>query len=60
MANIVKTEYMNQPILGFSEYLVKYTTDLTAISPQPGDRAIVVESGLYICITQGSWEKIGG
>lgn len=57
MGNIVKTEYMGKPTIGFSEYLTKTTADLPP-NPQVGDRAIVVTEGkLYCCIEKGSWEE---
>lgn len=60
MSNAIKTNYMESPNLGYSEYFVKSKTDLPAISPKSGDRAIVADEGkIYICVTQGSWEKFG-
>ena len=60
MGNAIKTNYMESPNLGYSEYFVKSKTDLSAISPKQGDRAIVADEGkIYLCVTQGEWEKFG-
>jgi len=60
MANSIKTDYMNAPSLGYSEYFIKNETDLNALSPLPGDRAIVADNGaIYICIDKGTWNKFG-
>ena len=60
MSNFIKTSYMDSPNLGYSEYLVKSKNDLSALSPKQGDRAIVLDEGkIYLCVTQGSWEKFG-
>ena len=60
MANSIKTDYMNTPNLGYSEYFIKNESDLNALSPKPGDRALVADSGaVYICIETGEWNKFG-
>lgn len=61
MADLVKTNYMNQATVGYSEYLVTNIAALSAQSPKPGDRAIVIEEGkIYFCIHQGEWLPFGG
>lgn len=61
MADIIKTEYMDRPTLGFSEYIVADATALSAQSPKPGDRAIVLAEGkVYFCLNQGEWLPFGG
>lgn len=58
MANILKTEYMNRPTIGFSEYITKTSADLPS-NPNLGDRAIVTQEGkLYCCIDGNDWEEI--
>jgi len=60
MANSIKTDYMNTPNLGYSEYFIKNASDLSALSPKPGDRAIVADNGaIYLCIETGEWSKFG-
>lgn len=60
MGQYIKTDYMDSPNLGYSEFFIKSKTDLNAISPKPGDRAIVANEGkIYICIDQGQWERFG-
>lgn len=60
MSNYIKTNYMESPNIGYSEYFIKSKADLSALSPKPGDRAIVADEGkIYFCVTQGSWEKFG-
>lgn len=60
MANVLKTEYMNRPTLGYSEYLIKSENDLSSIpNPHLGDRAIAVEDGkIFVWIDGESWSEI--
>lgn len=61
MADVVKTEYMDRPTLGFSEFIVTDAAALATQSPKPGDRAIVLEEGkIYFCINTGEWLSFGG
>ena len=61
MTDIIKTEYMDKPTIGYSEYLFLDMTALNAQSPKPGDRAVVLTEGtIYFCINQGEWLLFGG
>lgn len=59
MALVVKTEYMNNPTKGYSEYLFYNDEARVAISPVPGDRGIMKNGDVYFCWETGIWEKIG-
>ena len=56
MPNIVKTEYMNRPTIGFSEYFSDSEDNLPS-NPKPGDRCIVTTGKIFICIESGVWEE---
>jgi len=58
MPNIIKTEYMGRPTIGYSEYFAKSANDLPT-NPKPGDRALLINGDLYFCIEAGSWLKYG-
>ncbi len=61
MADLIKTNYMGQASVGYSEYLFLDAAALSAQSPKPGDRAIVINEGkVYFCINQGEWLPFGG
>jgi hypothetical protein len=52
---------MDKPTLGYSEYIIADATALSAQSPKPGDRAIVLAEGkVYFCLNQGEWLPFGG
>jgi hypothetical protein len=62
MADVVKTEYMDKPQRGYSEYFAKsYDALLSddAPRPVPGDRAFLADGSMYFCWNAGDWEKIG-
>lgn len=60
MADIIKTSYMDKPVLGYSEYLCKDKKALSAKTPKPGDRALVVSEGkVYFCVKKGTWLEWG-
>ena len=61
MADVIKTDYMGKPTIGYSQYVVADAAALSAQSPKPGDRAVVVSEGkVYFCLTQGEWLPFGG
>lgn len=60
MQNVIKTEYMGQPTKGYSEYIARDFASLQGISPITGDRAILLDGSVYVCLETGTWEKIGG
>jgi hypothetical protein len=62
MADVIKTQYMDKPQRGYSEYIARNEEALNAIVPKPkeGDRAILLDGSLYICLDNGKWEQIGG
>lgn len=59
MSDAVKTQYMDRPTKGYSEYFFKDDTAREAILPIPGDRAIMKNGDLYFCWDKDVWEKIG-
>lgn len=59
MADVIKTDYMGQPSLGYSEYWFKDDAARNAVSPLPGDRAIMQNKDCYFCWDKGTWTKMG-
>ena len=60
MAEWIKTQYMDKPQRGYSEYIARNEEALDAITPKEGDRAILLDGSLYVCLDNGKWEQIGG
>lgn len=60
MADVIKTQYMDKPQRGYSEYIARNEEALNVIAPKEGDRAILLDGSLYVCLDNGTWEKIGG
>lgn len=58
MANIIKTKYMDKATRGYSEYVARDLSALQTISPKEGDRAILLDGNLYICLDNGQWDMI--
>ena len=60
MADVLKTEYMGKPNVGYSEYMFKTDEAREATSPKTGDRCVMKNGDVYFCWEQGTWEKLGG
>ena len=61
MADIIKTDYMDRATVGYSSYIVLNAAALAALSPKPGDRAVVTTEGkVYFCVNKGEWKCFGG
>ena len=60
MADVIKTQYMDKAQRGYSEYVARDFNSLKKIVPKEGDRAILLDGSLYICLNSGVWEQIGG
>ena len=60
MADVIKTQYMDKPQRGYSEYIARNEEALNAIVPKEGDRAILLDGSLYVCLDNGKWDLIGG
>lgn len=60
MADVIKTQYMDKAVRGYSEYVAKTKEALDKIVPKEGDRAILLDGSLYICLDNGKWDLIGG
>lgn len=60
MADVIKTQYMDKATRGYSEYIARDFNALNTYSPVPGDRAILLNGDLYVCLKTGEWEPIGG
>lgn len=57
---IIKTQYMDAAVRGYSEYFFYDDAARNEISPVPGDRALMKNGDIYFCWTPGTWDKIGG
>ena len=60
MSKVIKTEYMNDAVIGYSEYFFFDDEARNTIEPVPGDRGVMKNGDLYFCWEKGIWEKIGG
>ena len=60
MAEVIKTKYMDKATRGYSEYVARDLNALQTISPKEGDRAILLDGSLYICVDNGQWDIAGG
>lgn len=60
MADVIKTQYMDRATRGYNEYVARDKTALDTIVPKEGDRAILLDGSLYICLDNGKWDLIGG
>ena len=60
MADVIKTQYIDRATRGYSEYVAKDFNALKTIIPKEGDRAILLDGSLYICLDNGKWDLIGG
>ncbi len=60
MAEVIKTQYMDKAQRGYSEYIARNYEALETIAPKEGDRAILLDGSLYVCLNTGNWEQIGG
>lgn len=60
MAEVIKTKYMDKATRGYSEYIARDLDALQTISPKEGDRAILLDGSLYICVDNGIWDIAGG
>ena len=60
MAEWIKTQYMDKATRGYSEYVARDFNALATITPKEGDRAILLDGSLYICLDNGKWDLIGG
>lgn len=60
MADVIKTQYMDKAVRGYSEYIARDLDALQTISPKEGDRAILLDGSLYICVDNGTWDIAGG
>lgn len=60
MAEVIKTKYMDKATRGYSEYIARDLNALQTISPKEGDRAILLDGSLYICVDNGIWDIAGG
>ena len=60
MADVIKTRYMDKATRGYSEYVARDLNALQTISPKEGDRAILLDGSLYICLDNGQWDITGG
>lgn len=59
MADVIKTRYMDKATRGYSEYVARDLSALQTISPKEGDRGILSDGSLYICLDNGKWDIIG-
>ena len=60
MADVIKTQYMDKATRGYSEYIARDFKALQTYIPKEGDRALLLDGSLYVCLTSGTWELIGG
>ena len=60
MAEVIKTQYMDKPQRGYSEYIARNYKALEKIPPKEGDRAMLLNGELYVCLDAGKWERLGG
>jgi hypothetical protein len=56
---VVKTQYMDKPVRGYSEYFFYDDGARQATSPVIGDRCLMKNGDLYFCWQTGVWSKIG-
>ena len=60
MAEVIKTQYMDKAQRGYSEYIARDFNALNTIAPKEGDRAMLLNGDLYVCLDAGKWDKLGG
>ena len=60
-SKVVRTQYMDKPLIGYSEYYFFDNDARYAVAPIPGDRCIMANGDVYFCWDKDiGWEKIGG
>jgi hypothetical protein len=59
LQKVVKTQYMDKPVRGYSEYFFFDDEARNSVSPVVGDRCLMRNGDLYFCWGEGTWEKIG-
>jgi hypothetical protein len=57
---VIKTQYMDKPVRGYSEYFFYDDEARNSISPVVGDRCLMRNGDVYVCWEVGVWSMIGG
>jgi hypothetical protein len=58
---VVRTQYMDKPLLGYSEYYFYDSDARESIAPNVGDRCVMRDGSVFFCWDKDiGWEKIGG